>query len=105
MSAGPAGVGLRGAASAASVRAVTVAAIDQQRFGLTLPFPGVALADSEELIRQAEQAGYDDLWTGDTAGPDGFTPLALAAAWTERGRLGAGDGKGFTRGPAGPAPP
>jgi probable F420-dependent oxidoreductase len=82
------------------VRAVTVAAIDQQRFGLTLPFPGVALADSEELIRQAEQAGYDDLWTGDTSGPDGFTPLALAAAWTERVRLGTGIVSVFTRGPA-----
>src|SRR5205807_8932750 len=44
--------------------------------------------------------GYDDLWTGDTAGPDGFTPLALAAAWTERVRLGTGIVNVFTRGPA-----
>ncbi|TMK41726.1 MAG: LLM class F420-dependent oxidoreductase [Actinobacteria bacterium] len=70
------------------------------RWGLTLPFPGVALADSEALIRRAEEAGYDDLWTGDTAGPDGFTPLALAAAWTERVRLGTGIVNVFTRGPA-----
>ena len=34
---------------------------------------------------RAEAAGYTDLWTGETNGPDGFTPLALAAAWTERG--------------------
>ncbi|HEX2016167.1 MAG TPA: LLM class F420-dependent oxidoreductase [Solirubrobacteraceae bacterium] len=72
----------------------------QTRWGLTLPFPGVSLADSEALIRQAEDQGYDDLWTGDTTGPDGFTPLALAAAWTERVRLGTGIVSTFTRGPA-----
>ncbi|HEV3229926.1 MAG TPA: LLM class F420-dependent oxidoreductase [Solirubrobacteraceae bacterium] len=70
------------------------------RWGLTLPFPGVALADSEPLIRQAESEGYEDLWTGDTAGPDGFTPLVLAANWTERARLGTGIVNVFTRGPA-----
>ncbi len=70
------------------------------RWGLTFPFPGVALADSEELVRQAEADGYDDLWSGDTNGPDGFTPLALAAAWTERIRLGTGIVSVFTRGPA-----
>lgn len=73
---------------------------DQQRFGITLPFAGVTLADSEALIRQAERVGYDDLWSGDTNGPDGFTPLALAAAWTERMRLGTGIVSVFTRGPA-----
>ena len=70
------------------------------RWGLTLPFPGVTLSDHEPLVRQAEAAGYDDLWTGETAGPDGFTPLALAAAWTERMRLGTGVVNPYTRGPA-----
>jgi probable F420-dependent oxidoreductase len=70
------------------------------RWGLTLPFAGVALADTEALVRAAEKAGYDDLWTGDTSGPDGFTPLALAAAWTQRMRLGTGIVNPFTRGPA-----
>lgn len=72
----------------------------QTRWGLTLPFAGVGLAESEQLIRQAEAEGYDDLWTGDTSGPDGFTPLALSAAWTERMRLGTGIVNVFTRGPA-----
>jgi probable F420-dependent oxidoreductase len=72
----------------------------ETRWGLTLPFPGVTLADSEDLIRQAEAAGFTDLWTGDTSGPDGFTPLALAAAWTERVRLGTGIVNVYTRGPA-----
>ncbi len=70
------------------------------RWGLTLPLPNLALRDHMELVRSAEQAGYTDLWSGETQGPDGFTPLALAAAWTERIRLGTGVVGVFTRGPA-----
>jgi probable F420-dependent oxidoreductase len=70
------------------------------RWGLTLPFAGVPLAEHEPLVRRAEAAGYDDLWTGETNGSDGFTPLALAATWTERMRLGTGVVNPFTRGPA-----
>jgi probable F420-dependent oxidoreductase len=70
------------------------------RWGLTLPFAGVPLRDHGPLLRRAEAAGYDDLWTGETAGPDGFTPLALAAAHTERVRLGTGIVNPYTRGPA-----
>jgi probable F420-dependent oxidoreductase len=71
-----------------------------ERWGLTLPLPGISLADHEEHVRAAEAAGYTDLWTGETAGPDGFTPLALSAAWTERMRLGTGIVGVFQRGPA-----
>jgi probable F420-dependent oxidoreductase len=71
-----------------------------QRWGLTLPLPGITLADHEEHVRRAEAAGYTDLWTGETAGPDGFTPLALSAAWTERMQLGTGIVDVFQRGPA-----
>ena len=70
------------------------------RWGLTVPFTGVALADHAELLRRAEAAGWDDLWTGETNGSDGFTPLVLAAAHTERIRLGTGIVNPFTRGPA-----
>jgi len=71
-----------------------------QRWGLTLPLPGISLADHEEQVKLAEAVGYTDLWTGETAGPDGFTPLALSAAWTERARLGTGIVGVFQRGPA-----
>jgi len=71
-----------------------------QRWGLTLPLPGISLADHKEHVVQAEALGYTDLWTGETAGPDGFTPLALSAAWTERMRLGTGIVGVFQRGPA-----
>jgi probable F420-dependent oxidoreductase len=70
------------------------------RWGLTLPPPGRALRDAEELVRRAEAAGYTDIWSGETNGPDGFTPLALAAAWTDSVRLGTGVVGVFTRGPA-----
>jgi probable F420-dependent oxidoreductase len=61
-----------------------------QRWGLTVPLTGVALADNAELYKRAEASGYTDLWSGETNGPDGFSPLALGSAWTERVRLGTG---------------
>jgi probable F420-dependent oxidoreductase len=71
-----------------------------QRWGLTLPITGIPLHAQEEIVRGAEAAGYTDLWSGETNGPDGFTPLALAAAWTERVRLGTGVVGVLTRGRA-----
>jgi probable F420-dependent oxidoreductase len=55
-----------------------------------VPFTGVPLGDNAELYKRAEAAGYTDLWSGETNGPDGFSPLALGAAWTEKVRLGTG---------------
>jgi probable F420-dependent oxidoreductase len=60
----------------------------------------VPLADTGELVKRAEAAGYTDIWSGETAGPDGFTPLTLSAAHTERVRLGTGIVGVFQRGPA-----
>lgn len=71
-----------------------------QRWGLTLPLPGLSLAAHEDLVKRAEAVGYTDFWSGETNGPDGFTPLALSAAWTERARLGTGIVGVFQRGPA-----
>jgi probable F420-dependent oxidoreductase len=72
----------------------------EPRWGLTLPFAGLPLRDHAPFFRLAEELGYDDLWTGDTAGPDGFTPLVLAAAHTERIRLATGIVNPYTRGRA-----
>jgi probable F420-dependent oxidoreductase len=68
------------------------------RWGLTLPFTGVPLSQHADLFRAAEAAGFDDLWTGETHGADGFTPLALAAAVTATIRLGTGIVNPYTRG-------
>jgi probable F420-dependent oxidoreductase len=70
------------------------------RWALTIPFTSVPLGEHRALVEGAEAVGYDDLWSGETSGPDGFTPLALAAAWTEHMRLGTGVVNAFTRGPA-----
>ena len=70
------------------------------RWALTVPFTGVPLRGHRALLEGAEAVGFTDLWSGETAGPDGFTPLALAAAWTEGMRLGTGVVNAFTRGPA-----
>ena len=71
------------------------------RWGLTVPFPGVPLADHLQFYRQAEALGYDDLWSGESPnGTDGFTTLALAIPVTERMRLATGIVNPFTRGPA-----
>src|SRR5437667_11642175 len=72
----------------------------ERRWGLTLPLPGLPLRGQRELVERAEAAGYTDLWSGETNGPDGFTPLAAAATWTESARLGTGVVGVFTRGPA-----
>jgi probable F420-dependent oxidoreductase len=61
-----------------------------QRWGLTVPLTGISLPENEEHFKRAEAAGYTDLWTGETNGPDGFTPLSLASAWTNEVRLGTG---------------
>jgi probable F420-dependent oxidoreductase len=74
--------------------------MSERRWGLTLPLFGLGLADHADHVRRAEGAGYTDLWSGETQGPDGFTPLALAATWTDRVRLGTGVVGVFTRGPA-----
>jgi len=70
------------------------------RWALTVPFSGIPLAAHGDLFRRIEAAGYDDVWTSETAGYDGFTPLALAAAHTERLRLATGVVNPYTRGPA-----
>ena len=70
------------------------------RWGLTLPLAGMPLSAHEDLVKRAEAAGYTDFWSGETNGPDGFTPLALSAAWTEKARLGTGVVGVFQRGPA-----
>lgn len=72
----------------------------KRRWGLTVPLPGLGIREMEPAIRAAEVAGYTDLWSGETQQVDGFSPLALAAGWTERMRLGTGVVGVFQRGPA-----
>jgi len=67
---------------------------------MTIPISGVPLAEHREWFREMVDLGYTDLWSSEAGGPDGFTPLALAAAWAPEARLGIAIIPAFTRGPA-----
>ena len=70
------------------------------RYGVTVPFDRVTLADHRRWFELVGRLGYTDVWTAETDGADGFTPLALAAAWAPALRLGVAIIPASTRGPA-----
>ncbi|MGD9893656.1 MAG: LLM class F420-dependent oxidoreductase [Dehalococcoidia bacterium] len=70
-----------------------------RRFGLSVPLFGVPLHEHREIVQRAEADGYTDLWSLEVDGTDAFSPLALAAGWTEGMRLGTAIAGTFTRGP------
>ena len=72
----------------------------EQRYGITVPFEGVPLHEHREWFEEAEALGYTDLWSAESGGADAFTPLALAAAWAPKLRLGTAIVPAFTRGAA-----
>src|SRR5437899_6818211 len=61
---------------------------------------GFALGEHGEIVREAEEVGYRDLWSMETSGIDGFSPLVYAAAFSSRARLGTAIVSSYTRGPA-----
>ena len=70
-----------------------------KRWGMTVPLSGIPLADHAAVYETLAEAGFTDLWSSEVAGADAFTPLALAAAWAPRLRLGTAIAPVFTRGP------
>ena len=70
------------------------------RYGMTIPVAGARLHQHQELFRELVDLGYTDVWTAESDGADGLTPLALAAAWAPELRLGVAILPAFTRGPA-----
>ena len=71
-----------------------------QRYGMTIPFDDVPLHDHRERIEELARLGYTDVWTSEAGATDGFTPLAMAAAWDGGLRLGTAIVPAYTRGPA-----
>ena len=69
------------------------------RHGMTVPLPGPLHSHREKLAELAD-LGYTDIWSAESDGADGFTPLALAAAWEPRLRLGTAIIPAYTRSPA-----
>jgi probable F420-dependent oxidoreductase len=70
------------------------------RPGITIPFEGVPLHAHREWFARLRELGYTDLWSAEVDGADGFTPLALAAAWEPELNLGVAITPAYTRGPA-----
>jgi probable F420-dependent oxidoreductase len=69
------------------------------RPGMTVPLPGPLHSHRDKLGELAD-LGYTDIWSAESDGADGFTPLALAAAWEPRLRLGTAIIPAYTRSPA-----
>jgi probable F420-dependent oxidoreductase len=69
------------------------------RPGMTVPLPGHLYTHRDGLAELAD-LGYTDIWSAEADGADGFTPLALAAAWEPRLRLGTAIVPAYTRSPA-----
>jgi probable F420-dependent oxidoreductase len=70
------------------------------RTAITLPGLSANVADTLALARQAESAGYDDLWLADAGGMDALTLAALLAQATTRARIGIAVVPAYTRTPA-----
>jgi len=70
------------------------------RYGITIPFDGVPLTEHRRWYEDLLALGYTDVWSAETDGLDGFTPLTLAAAWTPALQLGVAIIPAYTRGPA-----
>jgi probable F420-dependent oxidoreductase len=69
------------------------------RSGMTVPMPGPLHSHRDGLAELAD-LGYTDIWSAESDGADAFTPLALAAAWEPRLRLGTAIVPAYTRSPA-----
>ncbi|TCB97326.1 LLM class F420-dependent oxidoreductase [Micromonospora zingiberis] len=66
---------------------------------MTVPLDGIPLADHAAGYAAIAEAGFTDVWSSEVNGADAFTPLALAAAWQPRLRLGTAIAGVFNRGP------
>ena len=67
---------------------------------MTIPFTNVPLHDHRAWFEELVDLGYTDVWSAESDGVDGFTPLALAAAWAPSLQLGIAIAPAYTRGPA-----
>lgn len=70
------------------------------RYGITIPFDGIPLAEHRSWCEELVTLGYTDVWSSEVDGTDGFTPLALASAFAPTLNLGVAITPAYTRGPA-----
>lgn len=70
------------------------------KLGLMLGYSGAQVNIPIDLVKQAENLGYDSVWTSEAYGSDAMTPLAWIAAQTSRIRLGTAIAQLAARTPA-----
>ena len=46
------------------------------RLGLTVPLPGISLAEHSGIVAALPGWGYTEVWSGESSGFDAFTPLS-----------------------------
>jgi F420-dependent oxidoreductase-like protein len=70
------------------------------RLGLNTSYSGPRMAQTMELILEAERLGYDSVWSGEAYGSDVITFLSWIGARTSKIKLGAGIMQMHARTPA-----
>jgi len=70
------------------------------RLGLVAGYSGPRMAQTMDLILEAERLGYDSIWSGEAYGSDVITYLAWVGARTTKIKLGAGIMQMHARTPA-----
>jgi probable F420-dependent oxidoreductase len=70
------------------------------RWGVSLPLAGLPLRRHRPVLERLSDLGYQDVWTAEGRGADGFVPLASAAAWAPELRPGTAIVPAATRGAA-----
>ncbi len=58
------------------------------RLGLMIGYSGAQVSIDMDMIREAEQLGFDSVWSAEAWGSDAVTPLAWIAAQTKKIKLG-----------------
>jgi alkanesulfonate monooxygenase SsuD/methylene tetrahydromethanopterin reductase-like flavin-dependent oxidoreductase (luciferase family) len=58
------------------------------RIGFSTEIAGLTVSEAVDCCVHAESLGYDDVWSSESGGWDGVSPLAAVSAKTRRVRLG-----------------
>ena len=66
---------------------------------MTVPLAGPLHAQRDRIVQLADM-GFTDVWSAESDGGDGLTPLALTSVWEPRLRLGTAILPAYTRAPA-----
>ena len=71
-----------------------------RRIGVHVPADGLSRQETLDLVRRAEDLGYESIWAGESWGFDSFTTLAWLAGQTTRIGIGTHVATMFSRTPA-----